>query len=149
MNTLPTSPPNTSANAKRPLGALVATLYGQRSRMRAWGFSAAVRLSDQDKPIILKLLVELAIVIRILTLLVRSAHATPGKAPATRRAPRPFARYSSGRITSARRIAAATVHQRVVVAVQHKSRSERPEKHVRSCRPGSAGHPEKTAPAPL
>ena len=148
MNTLPTSPPNTSANAKRPLVALVATLYGQRSRMRAWGFSAAVRLSDQDKPIILKLLVELAIVIRILTLLVRSADAAPGK-PATRRAPRPFARYSSGRITSARRIAAATVHQRVVVAVQHKSRSERPGKHVRTCRPGSAGHPEKTAPAPL
>lgn len=66
--------------------APLARLYQERARMRQFAFAAAVRLSDQDKPIALKLLVELAIVLRVVAQWVHAsrsatntAHSQPRK----------------------------------------------------------------------
>lgn len=83
-NYLPTLPAPVRTGAL--LIAPLAKLYQERARMREFAFAAAVRLSDQDKPIALKLLVELAIVLRVVTLWVRAsrsatktAHSQPRK----------------------------------------------------------------------
>ncbi|MES2317598.1 MAG: hypothetical protein V4631_08900 [Pseudomonadota bacterium] len=88
MNTSSTALPNTIA---------MAADHG--SKVQLWAFSAAVRLSDQDKPIALKLLVELAIVIRMLALLAKNAKCASAKAVVARRTTRPFVR---GRASPAR-----------------------------------------------
>ena len=81
---LPTMPAPVRAGAF--FIAPLAKLYQERARMREFAFAAAVRLSDQDKPIALKLLVELAIVLRVMTQWVRAsrsatktAHSQPRK----------------------------------------------------------------------
>lgn len=52
--------------------ALVTWVLAQRCRVQEWAWLAAVRLSDQNKPMVLKLLVECAICVAILTRLTRS-----------------------------------------------------------------------------
>lgn len=83
-NYLPTMPAPVRTGAL--LIAPLARLYQERARMRQFAFAAAVRLSDQDKPIALKLLVELAIMLRMVTQWVRAsrsatntAHSQPRK----------------------------------------------------------------------
>lgn len=108
MNTNATHLPNTAAKVALRVAP----------KMRVWAFAAAVRLSDQDKPIALKLLVELAIVIRMLALLAKQARCPTGKTVIAHRAPRGVKRASVARVNTTRR--AAAVHARVpgVVAMQ-------------------------------
>lgn len=49
-----------------------AAVYKERARFNEFVFASAVRLSDQNKPILLKLLVEMAIVLRALALWART-----------------------------------------------------------------------------
>lgn len=90
---LPTMPAPVRAGAL--FMAPLTKLYQERARMREFAFAAAVRLSDQDKPIALKLLVELAIVLRVMTQWVRAsrsatktAHSQPRKRAAVQSAVR-------------------------------------------------------------
>lgn len=117
MNTLSTHLSNTTAKADK-LVAPFAALYSQRAKVRLWAFSAAVRLSDQDKPIALKLLVELAIVIRILTLLAQHARCVTGKTVVAYRAPRPMARAGARRVKSCQRSVRACIRQCEVTSTQ-------------------------------
>jgi hypothetical protein len=102
MNTPATYLPTTTVNAK----------------MRVWAFSAAVRLSDQDKPIALKLLLELAIVIRMLAQLAQNARCRTGKTVIARRAARPVARTCARRMIPVTRTAAVHRRQSGVVGVR-------------------------------
>jgi hypothetical protein len=102
MNTLSTYLPYKTAKADM-LVAPFAALYKQRAKMRVWAFSAAVRLSDQDKPIALKLLVEVAIVVRTLALLAHNARCATGKTVVATRAARPNARVAVRRTKPASR----------------------------------------------
>ena len=118
MNTLSINLPKTTAKADK-LAAPFAALYSQRSKVRLWAFSAAVRLSDQDKPIALKLLVELAIVIRILTLLAQNARCVTGKRIVAHRTLRPVALAAARRVKSAGSSSGITV-RRAGAAAQRK-----------------------------
>lgn len=101
MNTLATYLPSTTAKADSP-------------KLRVWAFSAAVRLSDQDKPIAFKLLVELAIVLRMLAQLVQNAQCATGKTVVACRAKRPVARDPIRRSKAAKRTAIVKVRQHAV-----------------------------------
>lgn len=120
MNTSATYLPSTTAKANSLLVVFISTINAQCSKMHVWAFSAAVRLSDQNRSIGLKLLVELAIVIRILALLAQNAHRTSGKAVVARRATHASARVSARRVKSAKRTSAANVRQSVDVAIQRR-----------------------------
>jgi len=117
MNTLSTNLPNTTAKADK-LVATLAALFNQHSKVRVWVFSAAVRLSDQDKPIALKLLVELAIVIRTLALLAQNARCATGKTIVAYRNSRLVALAGARRVKSARRSACVSSRQREVITAQ-------------------------------
>ena len=71
--------------------SMLAALQGERVRLGQWAFGAAVRLSDQNRPLALKLIIECMIVLRALVSLVRPAPQAQGAArrsPASaRRAP--------------------------------------------------------------
>lgn len=114
MNILSIHLPTTTAKAEK-LVAPFASLYNQRSNMRLWAFCAAVRLSDQDKPIALKLLVELAIVIRTLALLAQNARCATGKTVVAHRAARPVIHAGARRV---HRSAVVHVRQRLVAVAQ-------------------------------
>ena len=73
-NFLPTLPK--TAQAAAMFIAPFAAVYKERARLGEFAFASAVRLSDQDKPILLKLLVEMAIVLRALALWARATRAT-------------------------------------------------------------------------
>jgi len=117
MNTLATYLPNTTAKPTSLLVSPFATLTSQRAKMRVWAFSAAVRLSDQDKPIVLKLLVELAIVLRMLAVVVKSARCATGKTMVANRAARPAARGLARHNKVAKRSVAANPRQPGVLAL--------------------------------
>lgn len=91
---------------------LPSTIAKQSSKVRVWAFAAAVRLSDQDKPIALKLIVELAIVIRMLAQLAHNAHCAAGKSVVACRARRPLARVSVRGVRAAKRTAVVNVRRR-------------------------------------
>lgn len=69
-NFLPTLPK--TAQAAAMFIAPFAAVYKERARFNEFVFASAVRLSDQNKPILLKLLVEMAIVLRALALWART-----------------------------------------------------------------------------
>lgn len=69
-NYLPTLPK--TAQAAAMFIAPFAAVYKERARISEFAFASAVRLSDQDKPILLKLLVEMAIVLRALAVWARA-----------------------------------------------------------------------------
>ena len=117
MNTLSLHLPITPAKADKPVSPL-ASLFNQRSNMRLWAFCAAVRLSHQDKPIALKLLVELAIVIRTLTLLAQNARCATGKTVVAHRATRPVSHAGARRVKPVHRSAVVNVRQRLVAVAQ-------------------------------
>lgn len=142
MNTLAPYLPNTNANATSLLVSPFATLTSQRSKMRVWAFSAAVRLSDQDKPIVLKLLVELAIVIRMLAVVVKSARCASGKAMVATRAARSVAYGSARRTKVAKRSVAVNLRQPSVFALGRRLPANLPRRMdawCRSKRPAAVG----------
>lgn len=120
MNTTATNLSNIAAKAATQV-APFAALYSQRSKVRLWAFAAAVRLSDQDKPIALKLLVELAIVIRMLALLAQQARCATGKKVIAHRAPRPARHVVGRRGKLAKRAVAVKVRQTGAVTLQRTS----------------------------
>lgn len=120
MNTTATYLPYTTAKADSLLIAPFAALYNQRAKLRVWAFSAAVRLSDQDKPIAMKLLVELAIVVRTLALLAQNARCASGKTVVAHRAKRPVARVAARRVKPAKRSAPVAVRPHGQVAAPRK-----------------------------
>lgn len=65
MTATATQLPRTIAKRCRSLMAQCASLYDQGTSMPVWAFAACVRLSDQNRPIALKLLVEMANVVRL------------------------------------------------------------------------------------
>lgn len=134
MNTLATYLPNTNANAYGLLVSPFATLNSQRSKMRVWAFAAAVRLSDQDKPIVLKLLVELAIGIRALGVLIKNARCATGKTMAAKRAPRPVARGSARISKAAKRSSAVKLRQPGVRALGRRLPAKSPRHTEAWCR---------------
>lgn len=88
MNYSATDLPHLTAMPGNRLVAAFSAVARHQSKLREWAFAAAVRLSDQDKPILLKLLVELAIVVRMLACLARSASQSAGRTRGGQRAPR-------------------------------------------------------------
>jgi hypothetical protein len=103
MNTLTANPSNPTATLWRRLAAPLSSVRKQGADMRVWAFSAAVRLSDQDKPIALKLVVELALVVRTLAVLASRARRQASAAAPARRAPQPAIRTSSRRPAPSRK----------------------------------------------
>lgn len=77
-----------SCSAKLATGCL-APLMEQRARANAWAWSAAVRLSDQNKPMLLKLLVEAAILMNLLGRLLFKVSPGQSVEPAKKSARRP------------------------------------------------------------
>jgi hypothetical protein len=126
MNTLATSLPNLTATANSLVAAPWSMLGSQGAKLRVWAFAAAVRLSDLDRPIILKLLVELAIILRALALMASDAHCTAGEASAPSRARRPAPHGSKRRIKPAKRSATVNVPQYRGVAATCGSRHTAP-----------------------
>lgn len=107
MNATATSLPTSIAIPGSRLVAAFSAMVQRQSALRDWAFAAAVRLSDQDKPIVLKLLVELAIVLRMLAALASGAGRAPVRSSAVHRAGR--GRAGSGARAArpgARRVAA-------------------------------------------
>ncbi len=102
MKTLTSYPPNSIAQKPHLLAAPLSVLYSQRSKLRVWAFSAAVRVSDQNRPIILKLLLELAIVIRMLAQLAQDVRGATGEATRPLHTSRAIARASARRSQAAR-----------------------------------------------
>jgi hypothetical protein len=92
MNTVAIHMPINTARATM-LGAPAFTFCKQGAKIQAWAFGAAVRLSDQNKPIVLKLLVELAIVLRMLALLGRRRARNVAKVAARRPGARAAVRH--------------------------------------------------------
>ena len=103
MNTLATYVPNMIAKADSLLVAPGLAFRVHQSKLRVWAFAAAVRLADQDRPIALKLLVELAIVLRMLAQAANNAECVTDRSKVTCRATKPFARAHAGRVKSAGR----------------------------------------------
>lgn len=76
--------------------SLAARFDAQRLRLSQWAFAAAVRLSDQNRPIALKLIIECMIVVRAVAQWLRATPATTARrvrrtaasASALRRQPR-------------------------------------------------------------
>jgi len=106
--------------------------------VRDWAFSAAVRLADQDKPIALKLLVEVAIAIRMLAVLAKKARCPAGQAAVARRAPRTAAH-------GARRAGKAVPSTPVTVRSVPGQRAPRVGRH---CASGQGGRRGPLAPYP-
>lgn len=124
MNTLATYQPISTAPTAGLPGPFLSTLVQHRAKMRVWAFSAAVRLSDQDKPIVLKLLVELAIILRMLALLAQTTDCATVKSVVVRPASRPSGRVAAHGGKLAKRRAAVRMRP-VHVAPQATSMGDR------------------------